>query len=94
LLKLFWIFKKKNYPGGEVDFLIKKGRNVVGLIQVCFDINDFTTKDREIKSLLKASEELRCNDLLVITGDYQAEEKIKGKKILFIPLWKWLLQDK
>jgi len=28
---------------------------------------------------------------LVITDDYEAEEDIKGKKIEYIPLWKWLL---
>jgi len=80
--------------GGEVDFLIKKGRKIVGLIQVCLDVNDFATKEREIKSLLKASEELRCDNLLIITGDYEAKEKIKNQTISYIPLWKWLLQEK
>jgi hypothetical protein len=47
-----------------------------------------------IDNLLIASKELHCNNLLVITRDYEAEEKIKGKKIKFIPLWKWLLSTK
>jgi len=42
--------------------------------------------------LIKASEELKCNDLFVITGDYEKEEKIENKNIKFIPLWKWLLE--
>ena len=48
-------------------------------------------KEREINALLKSSKELRCNNLIVITWDYEAEEKTKGKKIKFIPLWRWLL---
>ncbi|MEA2033544.1 MAG: hypothetical protein U9N41_08185 [Euryarchaeota archaeon] len=44
-----------------------------------------------IGKLIKASKELKCTDLLVITWDYEEEEEIKGKKIRFVPLWKWLL---
>ncbi len=39
-----------------------------------------------IDNLLIASEELHCNNLLVITLDYEAQEKIDGKTIKFIPL--------
>lgn len=76
----------------EVDFLLKKGLKIEKLIQVCYEIEDFSIKEREIKSLIKASQELKCNNLLVITFDYEAEEKIKGKTIKFIPLWQWLLR--
>jgi hypothetical protein len=54
-------------------------------------MEDYNTKEREIKSLIKASEELKCNNLLIITWDEEGEEKIKGKKIIYKPLWKWLL---
>lgn len=79
-----------SFNGEEVDFLIKKRRKISALIQACFDINDYTTKERELKSLLKAGEEFQCSNLLVITSDYGSEERFKGKKIKFIPLWKWL----
>jgi len=76
----------------EVDFVIKKSQEVSQLIQVCWQMDDIGTKKRELKSLLMASDELKCDDLLVITGDYQAEEKIEGRLIKFIPLWQWLLE--
>jgi predicted AAA+ superfamily ATPase len=63
------------------------------LIQCCFDITDYQTKEKEIKSLLRASEELKSENLLVITSEYEGEEKIKSQKIKFIPLWKWLLLE-
>jgi len=75
----------------ELDFVVAKGKTVEQLIQVCYDISDYETKEREIKSLLKTSELLRCKNLIVITWDYEGEEEFKGKKIKFIPLWKWLL---
>ena len=77
----------------EVDFVVKKSLKVNKLIQVCYDIEDIDTKEKEIKSLLKAGKELKCRNLLVITEDKEGEEKIKGKKIKFIPLWKWLLEN-
>lgn len=78
----------------EVDFVIKEGLKVRQLIQVCYDINSYKTKEREIKALIKASKELKCKNLLVITGDYEAEERYKSEKIKFVPLWKWLLEIK
>lgn len=77
---------------GEVDFVIKEGLKVKQLIQVCYDITDYDTKKREIRALLKASKELKCKNLLVITEDKEGEEIIKNKKIKYIPLWKWLLE--
>ncbi len=89
--KLFAINYWKSQAGEEIDFIIRKQRKINELIQVCWDISSPETKKREIKALLKGSKELRCNNLLIITGDYEAEEKVKGKKIKYIPLWKWLL---
>ena len=82
-----------DYQQKEVDFVVKKGRRIEKLIQVCYNISDMKTKDREISALLKASKDLKCNNLLIITEDYESEEKHKNKKIKFMPLWKWLLID-
>ncbi len=84
----------KNIQQEEVDFVVKEGLKVKQLIQVCFDAEELETKNREVRALLKASKELKCKNLLVITGDYEKEEKFEWfdikAKIKFIPLWKWL----
>ena len=41
---------------------------------------------RERKALIKASEELNCDDMRVITCDYESEGEFKGRRIKFIPL--------
>jgi predicted AAA+ superfamily ATPase len=79
--------------GKEVDFVVKQGLQITQLIQVCSDIDDYETKKREISALLKASEELHCKNLLIITGDYAGTEEIKQKKIHFVPLSQWLLSS-
>ncbi len=83
----------KERRGKEVDFVLKEGLRVKQLIQVSYDISDPDTKNRETRSLVKAGKELDCDDLLVITGDYEGNEEINGKQIEFIPLWKWLLES-
>ena len=41
--------------------------------------------------MIKASTQLRCKKLYVITLDYEKEEKLGKYKIVFKPLWKWLM---
>ncbi|MFH1711553.1 MAG: ATP-binding protein [Nanoarchaeota archaeon] len=90
--RLIHIFYWKNVLHEEVDFVVKEGIKVKQLIQVCYNLDDLETKKREIKVLLKASEELKCNNLLIINKDYEGEEKRENRKIKFMPLWKWLLE--
>jgi len=78
-------------PAYEVDFLVREGLGIKQLMQVCFSISDEATRKREIKALLKASEELRCENLTIITWDEEGEEKSDSKIIKIVPLWKWLL---
>ena len=89
---LMEVFYWQDYKKREVDFVVRERKNVKFLIQVCANIDDFKTKEREITSLVKASDELKCKNLLVITFDYDKEERIQNKKIVFKPLWKWLIE--
>ena len=86
------MFYWKDGKGKELDFVVKEGLRVKQLIQVCYDIDDYDTKKREVDGLVKASEVLKCKNLLVITGDYEGVERKKDKRIKFIPLYKWLLE--
>ena len=87
----FW----KNQKNEEVDFVIKENRKVTQLIQVCWDLESPKTKEREIRALLKASKELKCNNCTIITEKTEDEQDATWfgikEKIRFIPLWKLLL---
>lgn len=93
----FRIYYWKNQQGEEVDFVVRKGLKVVQLIQVCFNLQNSETKNREIRALVKAIHELKCTNAFVITENQEGEEEVEWfglrGRIKFIPLWKWLLQD-
>ncbi len=83
------IYYWKDHQQHEVDFVVKEGPKVVQLIQVTLASSGEELKEREIRSLHKATLALRCTEALVITWDYERKEE----NITFIPLWKWLLRE-
>ena len=89
------VYYWKNQQQEEVDFVIKKGARVEQLIQVCYNVKNLETKNREIRAIIKAGKELHCKNLLIITKDTEGKEQAEwfGDKatIHFVPLWKWLL---
>ncbi|MCA1916733.1 ATP-binding protein [Methanospirillum hungatei] len=85
----------KSQQGEEVDFVIQSGTEIKSLIQVSFDISQPKTLKREIRALIKASKELKCDNLILVT---ESEERMieadwYGKKgtIRVVPLYKFLL---
>jgi hypothetical protein len=90
------LFYWQGRDSNEVDFVIQQGGKITQLIQVCWDLSHVKTREREIRALLKASNELKCNNLLLITLDEEGNENytwfgVKGE-IAIVPAWKWLLK--
>lgn len=87
----FW----KNEQNEEVDFLVRRGTKMVALIQVCVDLSHPATRSREERALLRAGQELNCQNLLILTNSMDTTKDaewfgIKGR-IRYRPLWQWLL---
>jgi predicted AAA+ superfamily ATPase len=78
--------------GCEVDFVLREGAGIKKLVQVCYSMSNKDTAKREISALLKASAQLRCKNLSIITWDEEGEEKTSSKTIRLAPVWKWLLE--
>lgn len=87
------VYYWKDVSQNEVDFVVKSGNKIVQLIQSHYISKKEEIKEREIKGLVRASKELKCSDLFVITWDFESEIKYGSNKIKFIPLWKWLLKE-
>ncbi|PIT94915.1 hypothetical protein CO116_00540 [Candidatus Falkowbacteria bacterium CG_4_9_14_3_um_filter_38_19] len=85
------LFYYKTRNGKEVDFILREGLKVKILIQVAYRVDELGVKDREIKALAEASEELKCDNLIILTWDYEGESVCQGKKIKFLPAWQWLV---
>ncbi len=88
----FW----KGARNEEVDFVVKRGPRVEQLLQVCVDVADPKTREREVRALLKASKETRCEDLVVLTDSEEREEDATwfglDGRVRYVPLWKWLCE--
>ncbi len=88
------LFFYKNQKHEEVDFVVQQEMKITQLIQVCYNLSVPKVKEREIRSLLKAGNEFKCDRLIVITNDYQQTETHtwfgNSGIIEFIPMWKWL----
>ena len=84
------LFYYKTRNGREIDFVVKKDLSITKLIQVSYEIANINTLDREIKSLIEASDELKANNLVILTWDTERTIEKKGKTIQLIPIWKWI----
>lgn len=75
--------------GHEVDFVYRHGENTV-LIQASWSLENETTRQREIRALESASQELPDCLKCIVTFDEEWEDE--ATRIRAIPLWKFLLQ--
>lgn len=97
------LVKKGNQPGHElfyyktrndreIDFVLKKGYQVMELIQVCYDMTDPDVEQREVKALVEAGKELNVSKLTVLTWNEKRVVEKDNLAIQFKPFWEWLLE--
>ncbi len=79
----------KNALGSETDFIIPSDREA---IQVCYELSS-ANKEREVKGLIAAMQELRVKEGTILTLDQEDELDVDGFKISVMPAWKWLIKD-
>ena len=88
------VFFWRNAKNEEVDFVVREGLDVTELIQVCRDVSDPKTLNREVRALLKAGSELKCANLMILTAGEGREEQAEwfGMKgtVRYVPLTDWL----
>ncbi len=77
-------YRTRNHK--EIDFVIRKGAKVEQLIQVCYDMTSEKTRNREFNALVEAVEELRCDNLLVITSSQEEHIRWKDTPISIISI--------
>jgi predicted AAA+ superfamily ATPase len=83
----------RNAQKEQVDFVIESGGTVTALIQVSADVAE-KARSRKVRALLKASRDLGCENLLLLSEQEEKIEKaewfgIKGT-VRYVPLGKWL----
>lgn len=81
----------KTAGGGEVDFLVTNHKGEKKLIQVCADLNNSTTKQRELKALTEAMEEQAINKSVIVTLTQEDKLHTTAGTINVIPAWLWVV---
>lgn len=75
----------------ECDFVIRTDTAVKELIQVCWEMKDRETRDREIKGIREAASFTGCKKMTIVT--HEEEELVQDEfgAINIVPAWKWFL---
>jgi len=81
--------------GAEVDFLATPLTDRPALIQVCADMSDASTRQREFRALTEAMSEHKRLNALVLTAtstgiSHAQAEAPKGVTVR--PAWEWMLE--
>ena len=76
--------------GFETDFFARnKATGDVKLVQVCWDVSDKKTFERELRGLKSAMAEFEIASGTIVTWD---DEMVIEDEINIVPAWKWLLR--
>ena len=97
------IYYYKNINGYEADFVVCKGNKVQEIYQVCYNLSSEKTKKRELRGLLTAAKETKCEKLFLITDfhrdtiqqDFHRDTiQQEGKTVKIVPAYEWMLGER
>ena len=74
----------------EVDFIVPEEKTG---IQVCYNLNDNDTLEREVNALLRLKKVLDLKRMLIISRDDEQTLTIGNELIEVVPIWQWLIKD-
>lgn len=80
-------------PSGECDFIVYPEGGTALPVQVSWTIADESTRNREIKGLLKACDYCKVKEAWIITAEEEEELIIDDVRISVKPAWKWMINS-
>lgn len=87
--EIYYYVTRNNY---EVDFLVKHDQGDPDLIQVTLHLDDPQVREREIRALSAALQELNLRKGLILTEFHEEEIQIGRCIITVMPTYKWMLE--
>lgn len=79
------LFYYRSQNDKEVDFVLRRGTRIESLVQVCYDMSNAKTEKREVDSIVECAEELKCDNLIIVTSDDSRLIEKKNYKIKVVP---------
>ncbi len=80
-----------NSGNAECDFVVRNGFRVTTAIQVCYLLDAYDTRERELRGVQDAMDIYQLSDGMIITNTHEEKVKYGDKTIHILPAWKWLL---
>lgn len=74
----------------EVDFYIPDEKTG---IQVCYNLIDNNTLEREVKALLRLKKVLGLERMIIVSRDTSQTLTIGKDQIEVVPIWQWILEN-
>lgn len=75
----------------ECDFVVQEDGQFNLAIQVCYDLTDVKTRQRELNGLVAACLALNIRNALIITNEEISTQVLNGVTINIVPAYRWLL---
>jgi uncharacterized protein len=85
----YWHSEKKY----EVDFIVKDKEGELYAFQVAQSVADSETKQRELRAIEAAYDELKIKGAHIITESEYDTFQIGGKKVEALPFYRWALMN-
>lgn len=86
------LFYYQTSSGTETDFLLRQGSKNLELVQVSQDLSALKTRERELRALCQAAQELNVKHLTIVTMKTEDVIQEPGMEIRVVPCRKWLQQ--
>lgn len=83
------IFYYRSRNDKETDFVLREGTKVAQLIQVCYDMRAVKTRKRELDALIECAEELKCENLVIITQNEEETITLGNHTVHVVPIHKF-----
>lgn len=77
--------------GCEVDFVVVEDRKITTMIQVCYNLKDPKTRQREIRALMSLAKKYRPRYLIIVTRDHRETITETNLIIECMPIYEFLL---
>lgn len=78
------------------DFIVREEEQTIAVIQVCQELYDPDTRQREFAGLIEAMQRFRLQTGTIITLNEDRQEVVESYnnnyKIIIVPIWSWLLK--
>lgn len=81
------LFYYKTRNDREVDFVCRREAVTESIIQVCYDISEPKTLDREVSALKEANNELHAKEMILLTWLVEKPSSKDGLKIVEVGKW-------